>query len=413
MRKLASIQRISAIRPIPGADRIVVADVLGWSVVVGKDEFKAGDLAVYFEIDSWCDASIPAFQSEVFTPRYTNWNGKRGMRLKSIRLRKQLSQGLLMPLTAFFGPQDILEEGQDVTENLKIEKWEPAEEAKSNGPNKVAGGGAFPSFIRKTDQERVQNYITELPKHAHETFEVTIKLDGSSMTIYALPSFSPVYAHAMADIEARILRGKGFFGKLWHRLGRWTGLNPAPDVLTGVCSRNIELPIAEGNAFSNYVRRYSLLEALENYCVENGMALAIQGELIAPTIQGNFEQVTDFQYHVYDIFDITAQAYLKPADVRFIIDEINAEGLNLVPLLIKDFKMAPLAVYETPATGTSRRMVVLPDSDDPRKMVDAILDLAEGPGMNEGVLREGLVFKSNETDFSFKAISTSYLLAKG
>lgn len=78
MRKLATIQRISAIRPIEGADKIEVADVLGWSVVVGKGEFQAGDLAVYFEIDSWLDASNPAFAS--FEDRFTNWGTKRGMR---------------------------------------------------------------------------------------------------------------------------------------------------------------------------------------------------------------------------------------------------------------------------------------------------------------------------------------------
>jgi RNA ligase (TIGR02306 family) len=394
LRKLASIQKVLAVRPIEGADKIEVVDVLGWSVVVKKGEFKPGDLCVYLEIDSWLDSSIPAFQADVFVERYTNWGTKRGMRLKTIKLRKQISQGLVLPISDFAELTGDLSEGYDVTEILNIEKWEPAEETQSNGPNKVAGGGKFPSFIRKTDQERVQNYVNELPKHADETFEVTIKLDGSSMTIFHVGKGSEHYAHVVEDMETRALAKKSFFGKLLHKAKKVVGLVKTPECITGVCSRNIELPINEGNHFSTYVREHNLLDKLK----AAGKNVAVQGELLAPTIQQNHEKVGGFEFHVFDVFDIDKQEYLKPAAAREIVASL---GLDYVPVLSEAMS---LRAFEHEADDGSPAFT--------RYVVDMILAFAEGPGMNPGVKREGVVFKSNQSDFSFKAISNSYLLKK-
>lgn len=408
MRKLATIQRIHNIRPIEGADRIVVADVLGWSVVVGKDEFKVGDLAVYFEIDSWCDSSIPAFQTDVFKARYSNWNGKTGMRLKTIKLRKQLSQGLLMPLSAFaeltasVRGLDRPQEGEDVTDILKIEKWEPAEETSSNngGPNKTAGAGKFPSFLRKTDQERIQNYMHELVKHKYETFEVTIKLDGSSMSVFYVPAGSQHYQHVLEDMQARALRKKNFFGKLVYKARKFFGLEEVPMYFVGVCSRNLEVQ-DDGNHFYNYAKEYHLMDVLREY----GRPLAIQGELIAPSIQENYENVKSPEFYVFDVFDIERQEYLPPRAARQITSEL---GLRYVPVIQESLV---LDVF-------NEGRALDAEGTDLREVVDNILAFAEGPGMNTGVKREGLVFKSNlirngsAEEFSFKAISNSYLLKK-
>lgn len=400
MRKLATIQRISAIHPIPGADKIVRADVLGWEVVVGLDEFKVGDFAVYLEIDTWCDSTIAAFNTPVFQPRFSNWNdpeGKArfGMRLKTIKLRKQLSQGLLMPISAFpeLGPAiRNTVEGEDVTELLKLEKWEPYEEQKSNagGINKEAGARMFPSFIRKTDQERVQNYICELRKHEGETFEVTIKLDGSSMTVYRVGSNSPHYAHVVEDIEKRLLRGMGWFKRTWWKITRRLGMNNPPEQFFGVCSRNIQLDPEGGSHFADYVKKHAIFDKMDKllFLQEN---IALQGELIAPSIQKNHEDVKDYEFYVFDVFDIDKQEYLLPNVARAIVRSL---GLKYVPVLQTDIALG--------SYGT-----------DPKSTVDGILLAAEGPGMNPGVKREGIVFKSNSTPFSFKAISNSYLLKKG
>jgi RNA ligase (TIGR02306 family) len=393
MRKLASIQRILNVRPIEGADKIEVVDVLGWSVVVKKDEFKVGDLVVYFEVDSFLPSENPAFA--FLEDRFTNWGTKRGCRLKTIKLRKQLSQGLVLSVSDFseLAHKDgwtyyILEEGKDVTSLLNIEKWEPIEETNSNagGINKTAGAGKFPSFLRKTDQERVQNYVNELEKHLDETFEVSIKLDGSSMTVFVVHEGSEHFEHIAKDIKTRELRKKNFIQKIVYKVSSFLGIVKAPKFFSGVCSRNLQLGINEGNHFSQYVREHDLIQKI----YVTGKNYAVQGELIAPSIQNNYEKVSNFEFYVYDVFDIDAQRYLLPAEARSFTAEA---GLKYVPVLQEDFSFSELKPY-----------------DNYRQLVDKILDRAEGPGMNKGVKREGIVLKSNSSEFSFKAISNSYLL---
>lgn len=97
VRKLASIRKIDAIDSIPGADAIECATVGGWKVVVKKGEFSPGELAIYFEIDSWIPNTIAPFLSKGKEPRL--YNNVRGERLRTIRLRNVLSQGLLLPVS--------------------------------------------------------------------------------------------------------------------------------------------------------------------------------------------------------------------------------------------------------------------------------------------------------------------------
>lgn len=398
MRKLASIQKVLNIRPIPGADLIEAVDVLGWTCVTQKGNYKVGDLCIYFEIDSFLNANDPRFAS--FEERFINWGDKRGMRLKTIKLRKQISQGLTLPLRDFpeiKNPQ----EGDDVTELLKIEKWESLSESQGNGGGmggKTAGATPFPSFLRKTDQERVQNYIGELHKHADETFEATIKLDGSSMTIFHIKNTSPHFAYAWEDVEKRLVRKMGPLKKLFYKLKGYLGLNKPPKYLDGLCSRNIQLDPGHSNHFSQYVKDNDILERLRLFNAN----IAIQGELIGPSIQENYEKVDSFQYYVYDVFDIDAQTYMTPAMARAVVAEM---GLQYVPVLDTQLSLSQFVDKENP--------------EDARAVVANILKFAEGPGMNQGVKREGVVFKSNSdgrianSEFSFKAISDSYLLKKG
>ena len=119
MRKLASIQKIKSLTPIPNADRIELARVLGWKCVVKKGEFKVGDKCVYIEIDS-----IPPSDNHVFD-FLKHSNGKMD-RVKTIKLRGQISQGLAMPVNLFNG-LDRYNIGDDITKVLGIKKWEPDE----------------------------------------------------------------------------------------------------------------------------------------------------------------------------------------------------------------------------------------------------------------------------------------------
>ena len=284
-RKLATIRKITDIRPIEGADMIELATVGGWSVVVAKDVgHKVGNSVVYCEIDSF----LPIKEEFEFLRKssYKKMGDQEGFRLKTIRLRGQLSQGLILPIsvvpiTQFASAYD-LPEGLDVTEMLGIVKYEPPIPAELAG--KVKGG--FPSFLHKTDEERVQNLVKEYDEYkltsAHQ-FYMTEKLDGSSATYYM---------------------NKGEFG---------------------VCSRNLELLETEGNTFWKVARELDL----ENKLRDKGN-ICLQGELIGEGIQGNPYKIKGQTVHFFNAFDIDKQARLGINEFLVLLDDME---LSSVPIL--------------------------------------------------------------------------------
>lgn len=288
-RKMATIRKIDEIRPIEGADAIEAAVVGGWTVVVKRGEFTIGQLAVYCEIDSWIPTEIAPFLSKGQEPR--EYNGVRGERLRTAKFRGQISQGLLLPLTVFphslgFFYATDKTVGEDVSHWLGIQKWEALI------PAQLAGDveGVFPAVIPKTDQERIQNLTEQLKEWQGNTdfhWEVTEKLDGSSMT---------VFVHG--DRE-------------------------------GVCSRNWALKETAGNTLWAVTRRERLIEKLHN----TGRNLALQGELIGEGIQGNAYKITGQEFHVFDIYDIDRGEYLTPLERRLFCD---VHGVKHVPVLAKE-----------------------------------------------------------------------------
>ncbi len=286
-RKLATIRAIDAINPIDGADKIEVATVGGWKVVVKKGEFNVGDLAVYFEIDSWIPTELAPFLTKEGKEPH-EYNGVKGERLRTVRLRKQLSQGLLLPIPedTIKGAGILIAEDLDLTTHLAIQKWEPPFNAQLAGLCK----GNFPSFIPKTNEERIQNLSRELRDWANDpdlVWEVTEKLDGSSMTVYL---------------------NNGEFG---------------------ICSRNLELKLEDtDNAFVSAANGYKLEDKLRSL----GLNLALQGELISSGIQGNPYGLPNGHsiYFIYKIWDIDKQQYMSPKDRRQLCKDYD---LNHVPLI--------------------------------------------------------------------------------
>src|ERR1700686_2198783 len=127
MRELAYVQTITSLTPIPNADNIEKAEVLGWEIVVRKNEFQVGDLVIYCEIDSVLP-ELPCFE----------FLRSRKFRIRTVRLRSQISQGIVFPLSILkeVDPSfkiDNLKVGQDVTDLLKITKYDP--EASLDGDN--------------------------------------------------------------------------------------------------------------------------------------------------------------------------------------------------------------------------------------------------------------------------------------
>jgi RNA ligase (TIGR02306 family) len=390
-RQLATIQRITNLTPIDGADRIETARVLGWDVVVTKGDFKVGELAIFYEIDSFLPATDERYTS--FSDKFITWQDKRGMRLKTIRLRKQISQGLLLPISKFPEIKNgLVIEGFDVTEILKIEKWEAAE---PNGPGVPNTGKTrvFPSFVRKTDQERVQNYGSRVLEHLDTRFQVTTKKDGSSMTTYVVRPNCKYYA------EAKKLRGGNkklsLFARFKNFFNETFGFATEAQPIIGLCSRNVQLDLDGSGNFHTAFKSAKLEQALLGISEEFDRSIAIQGELVAPTIQGNYEKVTDVEFHVFGMYDIQKQREVSPNRVEEICQQF---GLKHVTVLFR---------------GTLKDILNLPEYNK-ETIVQAILDLAEGEGDNKGVKREGVVFKAEGLEtFTFKAISNSYLLKTG
>lgn len=306
-RMMAWITKIDEVQPIPNADAICAYRVGGWWVVDKKEAYNVGDLCVYVSIDSWIPTELAPFLSKGKEPR--EFNGVKGERLKTVKLRGQISQGLLLPLSVFphslgFFYATDKAVGEDVSHWLGIQKWEMAVPAQLAGQVR----GNFPSAIPKTDQERCQNLVKEI-NAAIEVglqFEVTEKLEGSSCTMYLDP--------------------EGEF----H-----------------VCSRNLDLKFDENNSFWKVAKKYDVENELRS---ANALGYAVQGELIGPGIQGNIYKLTDFEFRVFDVYNANEGRYLTPGERAMFVADL---GLMHVPVIRVRFGLCPVQELLEYAEGKS------------------------------------------------------------
>ncbi len=310
-RKLASIQRVLEIVPIPNADAIELARIAGWQCVVKKGEFVPGDLGVFLEIDS-----IPP---EIDTFRFL-WKDKPArperFRIRTIKLRGTLSQGLLLPLNQFSIAEPA--EGQDLTETLGVEKYEPPI---------PAGLGSFrapfPAWIPKTDEIRVQSEPGVIDELRGLPYVATIKYDGTSAT-YCL----------------HVRTGE------FHACGR------NHSVLDGA------------NHYWNMARKYSIEEKLRAF-----PHLSIQGEIVGPAIQKNLLALKQVCFFAFNVFDFNQSRYLDHADARSFLAQAEIPAVDVLEQG-DDFQhtlptLLALAEGKYPGTSNEREgMVVRPQKEE-------------------------------------------------
>lgn len=413
-RKLASIVQISKVSPIENADRLEVAEMVGkgWKVVTQKGEFKEGDLAVYFEIDSFLppDDDRYEFLKERCLRRFVSKSGnvlREGIRIKSIKLRGVISQGLLMPLSNFIGkelnfteraalPEDCVADdgspvtsedlegvnvaeifyikhhdefdgksaynekvvvtvGSDLTEILHVEHYDEVKEQLQpamGNPISADALGRFPSdYIPKTDEERIQNLGDWFQTMKGRRWQVSCKHDGTSCTI----AFSPTIDSDNPNI---------------------------------VCSRNLRLKreAADGKipVYWQMAEKYGILETLAKLFGE-GEEYAVQGEIVGPGINKCRNKETDFKFFCFRIYDIKNQKWVNPKETVELCKKFNIPHVQIVK---DDF-----AFFDEITT------------------MDEALKFAEGKTL-EGNEREGIVCKTvDDKPFaSFKAVSNRYLL---
>ena len=284
-RKLASIQKIWKIEPINGADRIEKAFVLGWSCVVNKGQFKEGDDAVYFEIDSFLPVR-PEFEFlRTSSYKKTDIMGE-GFRLRTQKFRGQVSQGLLLPISAFPELYDMqmygYNVGDDVTELLGVKKWEIEERATTGG----TVIGTLPKDVPHTDETRVQSETGLIQAFTGLEYYISTKMDGSS--------------HSISIDE------DGFH----------------------VCGHNFEYKDDDSSSFYKLVKERGYKEKMERLMRSSDFkTLTIQGELCAPGIQQNRLRLQKPEWYVFTVRVDGARISLPKMQ-----DVCNVLGMTMVPI---------------------------------------------------------------------------------
>lgn len=363
MRTLASIQRVVSVEPIPEADAIEKIKVLGWELVAKKGDFKPDDLCVYVEVDSVLPDK-PAFE----------FMRARKFRVKTIRLRGQISQGLTFPISILEGvsyvdntnPEEpvlkpVMEsitEGMDLSETLGIVKYEAPEEGDNSPGTRSKTKGNFPSWISKTDETRIQAAPGVLVDAVGTHCYVAEKIDGSSMTVF---------------LKKNDETGEFNFG---------------------VCSRNQEKKDTEGCYFWEQAHRLDLenkLRAFQQFHAEEFPdGIALQGECAGPGIQKNRQNLPKRDFLVFNVYNIGRRSYLGFPQWSYICKEL---GVCTVPILDTDFVIKETTVASLITMAT-------------RKTAFGGDFLAEGIVVRPW--EEGYHRKLGR--FSFKAISPEYLL---
>lgn len=366
MRELAYIQTIKALSPIPDADSIEKAEVLGWELVVKKGQFNVGDKIIYCEVDSILPEK-PCFE----------FLRSKKFRIKTIKLRGQVSQGIAFPLSIIneLHPNSYisgLNIGTDVTALLGIVKYDPEAELdveveqvkKSWLANKYSyykwkllglkpiKRGQFPYDVPKTDETRVQKMGPELEKRVDERVYITEKVEGTSATF------------------------------IYRKTGNWLAKLFGQDGVFQVCSRNrIVYNSQKGGNVSHdlmtVAAKYNIREQLKKL----NRNIAVQGEVIGPKIQGNIYKVPELEFKAFLVYDIDQKKYLNYYEMIFVLSQLK---LIMVPTLNESVIRNDIKYYVELSKGKSK--------------------------INSNILREGIVIRSLNDNFSFKSINPEYLL---
>lgn len=381
-RALAYVVTVDEIQPLEGYDRVVYARTNGWWCIVGKDELHVGDKAVYFEVDSKVPADDKRFE----------FLEKRNYKIKTQKMCKVYSQGLMMPLSAFpeLGDAPV---GTDVTKKLRIIYADPEDNERKGGgdPNakyksmaarhqklfkskpvrwlmrrkwgkklmfvffgrKKDRPKGFPSFVAKTDEERVENQPWRVGDG--KTYIATEKLDGTSCT-YAL----------------KRLQKKAFSKQEYEFY---------------VCSRNIRQKdedqkcYHDHNIYWDLAFKYNIEDHLKQFLLERPDCTwaCIQGEGVG-SVQGNPLKLKEDDLYVFN-FITDVDGRWNSYDGKLLIEKF---GMKWVPILGE---------------------VTMPDT------MEELKETADGKSVvNPAVDREGLVYRGLDGQDSFKNVSRKYLL---
>ena len=364
-RKLASVQKIKAIKPIEGADKIEIVQVLNWDCVAKKGEYQVGDEVIYFEIDSLLP-DIPMLE----WLKGSSWSQKLNKyKISTHKFRGQISQGLVMPI------KDLEEldrqihnreecvpiayvEGSDLTEILEIEKYEPP----------VFNGSlgdliSHEWYVPKTDEERIQVCADDvLPEYIGKTdWYASIKLDGTSCTVGLFE-------------DAFLIGGRN----QWYK---------GP------------------NMYTETVKKYGDIEKhLRDYQKLTGKYIVFQGELCGPGIQSNKLGLKEKEWYIFNVFisDTGKMDSYEKVDLLRMLNFCDDFGLNHVPIIEHDYKFS--------FDGYSNNDEIV---NGLLSYVDNLKYRTYFEDASPSQIAEGAVFRKNDMTYSFKVVSNKFLLKGG
>ena len=350
-RALASIQRVEAIENHNKADSLELVTILGWQIITRKGEVKTGSKVIYCEIDSMLPVEATWLPVAV-KDRIVKEQTKNFYRIKTIKLRGELSQGLIVPIVDTLPKDDSIENweelevGYNVTSLLKIEKYEPQVLTGDYCLYATARStDNFPiSLVNKTDEPRVQSNPKLFKALEGKSYYMTIKLDGTSVTY-------------LMDPET---------GELM------------------VCSRNMIRKRPENLKVCPYwyiANKYDIEKKLKKV-----PHVAIQGEICGPNIQHNLLGLKDLELFVFNVIDTRDRSKLSFYEMITICDEVLSVPRVPIEEVGDEFRCENIKVLLRKAVGTYN------GTKNPR---------------------EGLVVRNIDQTISFKAINDEYLLKYG
>ncbi|KAH6647387.1 RNA ligase-domain-containing protein [Truncatella angustata] len=382
-RKLVALRRITSLKPIKRS-RWEVAIVGGWNIVVTKGEHSVGELVVYIEIDSFLPMSDERFWEYTGPHANHHYEGERGYVVRTLMRLGHISQGLIFPLNAF--PEINVEKREelkgdlvgspgrvegammelDYSEMLGVKKFEPQYFEEEGAPSY----GPPPIIFPQPGCERAQNVVNLFHHYSDIEFLITEKLDGVPITVYSVENRSQ-----------------------WYKaLPRKQGSADSPRPRFGVCGRWTDHIEEEESLFWKTVRRQGIIEKIPQIGMQctaagrkkGGNNFAIQGEFCGETILGNSMGFEAGQHHFYAfaIYDIDNQKWLPPDRALSVCRKLNIDHAPIIARV----KLNEFA-----------------------NNMEELLQKAEGRGIL-GNNREGLMFRTLDNAFAFKAIANNWLL---
>ena len=347
VRKLASIQRILEIKPIENAEKIELAKIQGWQVIVKKGEFKQGDFCVFAEIDSVFPEK-PEFEflrSKKFRIKTFRAQAYKDKERKEL-LFSVISQGIAFPLTILgdiSGIESIRSgngdkvswndlEAEDITEYLGIIKFELPVTLGQKGNAK----GSFPKYlIPATDELRLQSIIKIMDEIKGKDVYATEKADGT------------FYTAVHHNNEVR------------------------------VCSRQQELNEGDADVYWRITHRLGIVDKLKKYYADHNVNIGIQGEICGQGIQKNRLGLKQDELFVFNVWNIDEQRYYSFEDFKQICGELGLKTVRIIWEGKFDFTL------------------------------DELIIMAKGKYLNTNTNREGIVIRPKEECISETVLNYS------